>query len=266
MLTAWLSEDHNAKVHPKQSNPPSDLPPGYLVPHTLTQHRNSLQHKKQRAVPIKPFPHRICRQLMEQPTDGKNSEHHRCFRGVFRDPRADPMSRVPPENHEHPPKGLVPTLAPEDRQRVGGEWVVEERRPEERRLVDESDAYEGPEGVYRFDPGYEPDPGRDVDSGGDSVTLDRRQWEEYRSAEGRANLGDKLRTGAQEVDYEDILEEYPPCCLQESPSFQWSVFRGDVRTLTKVPTEPSGSKKHLASIIHGGREESGVGRPMLGCG
>jgi hypothetical protein len=203
---------------------------------------------------------------MEQPAGGKNPKQHRHFRDVFRDPRADPVAGVPPEDHEHPSEGLVPAFCPEDCQRVRGERAVEERRPEERGLVDESDAYESRECVYRFESGDEPNPSRNMERGGDSVTLDRRQREEYRPAEGRADFRDKLHAGVQEVEYEDILEEHPPCCLQERPSFQRSVFRRNMYTLSKVPTKPSEFKKHLESIVHGGREERGVGRPMFSCG
>jgi len=78
--------------------------------------------------------------------------------------------------------------------------VVEERWPEKRGLVEESDAYEGRDGVQCFESGQEHDPSHDVDSGRDSITLDRRQRKEYRPTKGRANSRDKLHTRMQEVD------------------------------------------------------------------
>lgn len=94
----------------------------------------------------------------------------------------------------------MPTLSPEDRQRVRGEWAIEERWPEERRLIKESDAYEGRESVCRFESRQDDGPSHDVDSGGDGITLDGGQREEHRSAMGGADPGDELHTGIQQVE------------------------------------------------------------------
>ena len=105
----------------------------------------------------------------------KDSKKHKGFGNFFGDPRAEPKPRVPSEDNKHPAKGLMPTLGPEVRWRVRGERVVEERWPQKRGLVEESDADEGHEGVYHLKPSDEGDPGRYVDGRGDSVTLDRWQ-------------------------------------------------------------------------------------------
>jgi len=78
--------------------------------------------------------------------------------------------------------------------------VVEERWPKKRGLMEESDANESRDGVQCFESGQEHDPSHDVDSGRDDVTLDRRQGEEYRPTEGRANSRDKLHARMHEVD------------------------------------------------------------------
>lgn len=100
MLTARLSKDHDTKVHPKQPDPSFNLLPRRLIPHTFTQRRNSLEHKKQRNIPIKPSPHRIRRQLVIQPARGENTKQHSHFREFFRDPRANPVSGVPSKDDE----------------------------------------------------------------------------------------------------------------------------------------------------------------------
>ena len=57
--------------------------------------------------------------------------------------------------------------------------MIEERWPEERGLADESDAYESREGVHRFESDQEHSPSHDMDSRRDSISLERRQREEY---------------------------------------------------------------------------------------
>jgi len=78
--------------------------------------------------------------------------------------------------------------------------VVEERWPEKRGLVEESDAYKSHESVHHFESRQERGSGHDVNSGRDGVTLHRRQGEEHRPTEGRTNLGNKLETRVQEVE------------------------------------------------------------------
>ena len=86
-------------------------------------------------------------------------------------------------------------------------------------MVKESNAYEGREGVRHFKSDNEGGPSRDVEDCGDSVTLERWQRQEDRPAKGRRYLGVHLHTRLQEVEEEEILEEYFPSCLHESPSF-----------------------------------------------
>jgi len=85
-VDARLPKDHNAKVHPDQPTPPLDLSSRRLVPHTLTQHRNSVPYKKQRNVLVKLFSHSVRRQLMIEPTRSENSDQHSHFRDFIRDP------------------------------------------------------------------------------------------------------------------------------------------------------------------------------------
>jgi len=138
-VDARLSEDHDTEVHPNQPNPPLDLPPGHLIPHALTKRSEGVPHKKQCGVPIELSPHRIRRQFMIQPTRSKNSKQHRHLRYFLRDQRSNPVSGISSKNNEHPSKELVPALGPEDGQRIRGEGMIEERWPERRGLVEESD-------------------------------------------------------------------------------------------------------------------------------
>jgi len=73
--------------------------------------------------------------------------------------------------------------------------MVEERWPEERGLMKEPDAHKSRQSVRRFESSQEHGPGHDVYSGGDDVTLDRRQRKEYRPAKGRTDPGNELHTG-----------------------------------------------------------------------
>ena len=197
MLTARLSEDHDTKIHPNQPRPSLDLPSSHLIPHAFAQRRSGLPHEKQGDVLVEPSSHRVRRQLVIQPARDEDPEQHPHFANFFRDPRAEPVSRVPSKDDKHPSKELVPTLGPEDRQRVRGERVVEEGWPEERGLMKESDAHKSHESVHRFESRQEHGPGHDVDGGGDGVTLDWRQREEYRPTEGRTDTGNELHTGIQ---------------------------------------------------------------------
>ena len=97
--------------------------------------------------------------------------------------------------------------------------MVEERRPQKGGLVKESDAYESREGVCHFKSDNECGPSHDVEGCGDSVTLERWQRQEDRPTKGRRYLGMRLHTRLQEVEEEEILEEYSPSCLHESSSF-----------------------------------------------
>jgi len=173
MLTAWLSDDHDTEIHPDQSRPSLDLPSSHLIPHAFSKCRGGLDDEKQGDVPIEPFSHRVRRHLVIQSARGEDPEQHPHFASFFRDPRAEPVSRVPSKDDKHPSKELVPTFGPEDRQRVGGKRVVEERWPEERGLMKESDAQESHETVPHFESRHKHGPSHDVNSGGDGVTLDR---------------------------------------------------------------------------------------------
>lgn len=173
MLTAWLSEDHDTEIHPDQPRPSLDLPSSYLIPYAFSKCRGSLDDEKQGGVHVEPSSYRVRRHLVIQSARDEDPEQHPHLASFFRDPRAEPVSGVPSKYDKHPSKELVPTFGPEDRQRVGGERVVEERWPEERGLMKESDAHECHETVHHFESSHKHGPSHDVNSGGNGVTLDR---------------------------------------------------------------------------------------------